>query len=347
MDFSGPCAIKLGPTSEVKMPFYIISGLIGLAVIVVSCELFTNSIEWAGIRFRLNRGAAGKILQAAGAAVPGAIVPIIAVIFVAGEKGQGISTAAVLGPPLLLSTLAFGIAGAAALVYGAADKRPADLKADEKNLSGDLLFFSAVFSAAMLFSFFPVLVKKALGFLFLAAYIYYLYGMRGNKDKVKVERNLYFSRKKYPEGRLVLLQAAVSVLGMAAGAGFFVSGMEHFAAAVSVPAFLLTLIISPAATEMPGILNGLIWIKRKQENSALSHISGTMVLQGTVVVFAGISVTDWILSPQARLSGAVTIASALAAALVLKINKKINAYMLLLGAVFYALYLVTALKWVK
>jgi cation:H+ antiporter len=333
------------------MPFYIISGLIGLAFIVVSCELFKNSVEWAGIRFRLNRGVTGKILAAARTAFPATIVPIIAVIFIAGVKGQEISTGAVLGPPLMLSTLAFGITGAAAFLYRALDSGPADPITDEKPLSGGLIYFAAVFAAAILFSFFPMPVKKSLGFLFLAAYVFYAFGVPANKVKDKDEDkgllSLYFSRKKNPEGKLVLLQAAVSVIGMAVGAKFFTSGIGAVAGAVNQPAFMLALLIAPLATELPGVLSNLIWVKRKKETHALVNLSRYMVFQGTVVVFAGISVTDWILGPQARLAAVTTLVSALAMAFVLKIRKKISVYLPILWAFFYVLYLVIAFKWVK
>jgi len=333
------------------MPFYIISGLIGLAVIVVSCELFKNSVEWAGIRFRLNRGVTGKILAAVRTALPAAVVPISAVIFIAGVKGQEISTGAVLGPPLMLSTLAFGITGIAAFFYRALDSGPADPITDEKPLSGGLIYFAAAYAAAILFSFFPIPVKKSLGFLFLAAYVLYIFGVFGNKGRGRDEhedpRSLYFSRKKNPEGKLVLLQAAVSVIGMVVGAKFFTSGIEVIAGAINQPAFMLALLIAPLATELPGVLSNLIWVKRKKETQALVNLSGYMVFQGTVVVFAGISVTDWILSPQARLSAGATLVSALAMAFVLKIRKKISVYLPILWTFFYVLYLVIAFKWVK
>jgi cation:H+ antiporter len=334
---------------EVIMSFYIISGLIGLAVVAVSCRLFTNSIEWAGIRLKVNHGVTGKILAAAGAAIPQTIIPIIAVIFIPGERGQEVSTGAILGAPLMLSTLAFGITGAAALIYRVMDKRPVDFKTGEKSLSDGLIFFIAIYAAAVIFSFFPITVKKSLGFLFLLAYVVHVYRAfkKGWLAEEEAPRSLYFSKKKNPEGKLVLLQSAVSVFGMAAGAKFFVSGVEQAALVMNIKAFILTLLIAPLATEIPEILNSLIWVKKKKETLALANISRSMVFRSSLVVFVGIIATDWILSPQAKFSAIVAIASAVVAVAVLKVNKRISAYMLLPGFIFYALYLTAVIKWVR
>lgn len=331
------------------MPFYIISGLIGLCVIIVSSELFTNSIAWAGIRFGLNRGIMGKILKSAGPALPETIIPVIAVIAIPGEHGQQISTGAILGTPLMLSSLAFGLAAAAALIYRRADKKPLDFKTDEKSLFNDLVFFSAAITAALIISFFSIPVKKAMGFLFLVAYAVYVYWFKRkyrDKEEDHALRDLYFSKKKNPEGRLVLLQAGVSVIGMAAGALFFTSGIEHFSSAVKTPAFVLSVLISPVAVKIPRVLNMLSRVKNSKEGPALADIGAALVFQGTVMIFAGIMATDWILiSPQAKLAVVFSVVSGLTAAAFIKLNKKINAYLFLQGAVFYVLFVVAALKW--
>jgi len=67
--------------------FYIV-GILSLFAILASCELFTNSIEWTGKKFKLNKGVTGSILAAVGTALPETIVPIIAILFLRKKAGQ-------------------------------------------------------------------------------------------------------------------------------------------------------------------------------------------------------------------------------------------------------------------
>jgi cation:H+ antiporter len=61
--------------------------LLGLVSILVSCELFTNGVEWTGRRFGLSEGAVGSVLAAIGKAPPEKVVPLIAILAFRGEAG--------------------------------------------------------------------------------------------------------------------------------------------------------------------------------------------------------------------------------------------------------------------
>lgn len=54
--------------------------VIGLIVILVGCDVFTNSIEWLGKKLNLNEGVLGSIFAAVGTALPETLIPIVAVI---------------------------------------------------------------------------------------------------------------------------------------------------------------------------------------------------------------------------------------------------------------------------
>lgn len=331
------------------MAFYIISGIISLVVILASCEFFTNSIEWTGKKFNLNEGVTGSVLAAVGTALPETLVPIIAVIFVPGQKGQDIGMGAILGAPFMLSTLAFGITGLAVLLLSAAGRRQAAMEVDEKILSNDLIFFMAVYTLAVLFSFLPQEYKRPLGGVFILIYIFYVY-MTFRRDRPgggRDIRRLYFSKKDDPELDLVLFQDIVSVAGIVIGAKFFVSSVEHVSAAMNVSPFLFSLFAAPVATELPEKFNSLIWVGRKKDTLALGNISGAMVFQSCIVVFVGVMATEWSLSPRALLSAVIALASALFIAVSIKITKKLHASVLVPGVLFYAAYIALMLGPVK
>ena len=44
--------------------------VVGLIVILVGCDIFTNSIEWLGKKLDLNEGLLGSIFAAVGTALP-------------------------------------------------------------------------------------------------------------------------------------------------------------------------------------------------------------------------------------------------------------------------------------
>src|SRR5438552_16364021 len=92
--------------------------IVSLGIILFGCDLFTNGIEWAGKKLSLGEGAVGSVLAAVGTCMPETLIAILAIVF--GEKsgvGDDIGIGAILGAPLMLSTLAFFITGLAVLYF--------------------------------------------------------------------------------------------------------------------------------------------------------------------------------------------------------------------------------------
>ncbi|MGH8460380.1 MAG: sodium:calcium antiporter, partial [Stenotrophobium sp.] len=78
-----------------------------LLVILLAAELFTNALEHLGERLRISEGVTGSLFAAVGTALPETMVPVIAIF--AGTSNAAvnadISVGAILGAPLMLSTL--------------------------------------------------------------------------------------------------------------------------------------------------------------------------------------------------------------------------------------------------
>ena len=70
---------------------------------------------------------------------------------------------------------------------------------------------------------------------------------------------------------------------------------------------LVALLLSPIATELPEILNAVIWVRQGKTSLALGNISGAMMIQATVPSALGIFFTPWLLSPALLWAAAVTM----------------------------------------
>src|SRR5947209_19410826 len=87
---------------------------VGLVVILVGCDIFTNSIEWLGKKLDLNEGMLGSIFAAVGTALPETLIPVVAVAFgsAGGSKhASDVGLGAIIGAPFLLATVAILLTG--------------------------------------------------------------------------------------------------------------------------------------------------------------------------------------------------------------------------------------------
>src|SRR6266446_5816667 len=130
--------------------------VVSLAVILIGCDLFTNGVEWLGKKLSLGEGAVGSVLAAVGTCMPETLIAILAIVF--GEKsgvGDDIGIGAILGAPLMLSTLAFFITGAAVLLFSVTKRRHSKMRVDHRILGRDLRFFFIVFSLSAIATYLP------------------------------------------------------------------------------------------------------------------------------------------------------------------------------------------------
>src|SRR5512136_1999189 len=95
------------------MAIDIVMLLASLGLILLSCAVFVNAIEWFGKALNLHQGIVGSILAAIGTALPETIIPILAILFTKGAAGHDIGIGAIAGAPFLLATLGFFVTGSA------------------------------------------------------------------------------------------------------------------------------------------------------------------------------------------------------------------------------------------
>ncbi|MFH0959112.1 MAG: sodium:calcium antiporter, partial [Pseudomonadota bacterium] len=311
--------------------------LVSLGVILIGAEAFTNGIEWLGQRLKLGAGAVGSILAAVGTALPETMVPIIAIFGLGkGTEGADIGIGAILGAPFMLATLAFFITGLAALLFRRTN-RP--LRLDAKVVRRDLRFFLIVYTMAIFASFLSDKdVKNGVAVALVLAYGFYvIQTLRDCKDGCEYEKlaPLYIARQSQnPSLGKILAQIGIALSAIVVGAHGFVNAVEPIAVAIGIPVFVLALIITPIATELPEKFNSVLWIRRGKDTLAMGNLSGAMVFQSSVIPAIGIALTPWKLDTLALSSALLALCAAMIPFISLRRKGVIYPTTLLMGGVF-------------
>jgi cation:H+ antiporter len=86
----------------------------------------------------------------------------------------------------------------------------------------------------------------------------------------------------------------------------FVNQLDTLGPALGIRPQLLALLLSPIATELPEILNAVIWVRQGKYRLALANISGAMMIQATVPTAFGLLFTPWLLDRSLLVGAAMT-----------------------------------------
>lgn len=341
--------------------------LLSFGVILAACEFFTNGVEWTGKRFNLSEGAVGSVLAAIGTALPETLIPLIAILLLGGSSGAEIGVGAILGAPFMLATLALFVCGLSVFAF-AKRRNTRTLHVNGTLIRRDLKFFLFAYTLAALAAIAPPsmgIFKTAVGFTLIPVYIVYMVytlktGQSGGDDELK---GLYFDKalKRFmplneigkafsdePATILILVQVFASLAAIILGADLFVNQINDIAVSVGVNPLVLSLVISPIATELPEKFNSMLWIRARKDTFAIGNITGAMVFQSCIPVTIGILLTSWHLdlSDKVQFLEAATIAIALLSAAVLYLrsgHKELNISGMMLGGALYVLFIVMVL----
>ncbi len=323
--------------------------IISLVIILTGCEGFTNGIEWFGKKHGLGEGAVGSIFAAVGTALPETLVPLVAIVFSGDGTHEDIGIGAILGAPFMLSTLAMFVTGTALVVFHFSRGRELNPQVNHHIVGRDLLFFVIMYMAAVITGIIPV---KPLHYvlapvLWIGYLIYVFITLRTEGDLDAETRALYFHRSHLPDlphPPRILLQIAVSLAAIVLGARLFVSAVDSFAEFLGLPALVISLLITPVATELPEKFNSVLWIRGRKDTLALGNITGAMVFQSAFPVTVGLLLTEWHLTTVAVVSAVLALGSGLLLTLWIRIKHTIAWWMLLLGGAWYAVFVAYAIR---
>jgi len=320
--------------------------LISFAIILAGCELFVNGIEWFGHRLGLGEGAVGSVLAAVGTALPETVIPIIAIVFAGGAAGVEVGTGAILGAPFMLSSLALFVTGVAVLGFTATGRRTREVRINKEVLSRDLGFFLVVYafavgSGVLRLGWGRYLVAAGL----VGAYALFVWRtMRSEGDLDGELRSLYFHYvADSPRLRWIVLQIFVALVAIIFGADIFVHELTKIAESLAISALVISLLLTPIATELPEKFNSVFWMRDRKDTLALGNITGAMVFQSAIPVAFGMVLTSWRLEAEGLLAAALALFSGLLLWLRVRFTGTLGVGSLLFGGVLYVLFVVVTL----
>lgn len=331
--------------------------LLGCAgAIYLACEWFVNGVEWLGVRLSVGPVAVGTILAAAGTALPESIVTLVAVLFGSPEQGDDIAVGAAMGGPLVVGTIAYAVTGAmllfqrrrrrtaAGLAQGAShpDLSTAELRGvDLQRLARDQTWFLASFIFTVGLGLVAFAIKPWLGLLFFAVYcVYFFREMRATGEGASsegLEPLKLQPKRSVPSTVAVVAQTAGTLLVIFGASQLFVQQLEWAGPQLGVPAVVVALLLSPIATELPEIMNAIIWVGQGKTELALANISGAMMIQATVPSGIGILFTPWLFDSAVLLAAIATMASVVYLRWLARTHR-LSAGRLCLAALFYAAF---------
>ena len=146
-------------------------------------------------------------------------------------------------------------------------------------------------------------------------------------------------RSASPSSWAVAAQVAGSLLVIFGASQLFVAQLEWAGPALGLPAVVVALLLSPIATELPEIMNAVIWVRQGKTDLALGNISGAMMIQATVPSAIGLGFTDWRFDTPLVLAGVATLASVVYLLTLLR-KGRLTAWTLLGAGGFYAAFAV-------
>ncbi len=350
---------------------------IGLVVILVGSELFTNGIEWFGHKLNLAEGAVGSVLAAVGTALPETLIPVVAIVFAGGsgsDSAHGVGVGAILGAPFMLATLAMFVTGVA--VWSQRKKRDTGdvVLADPAVLRKDVGYFFVAYAIALGAAFLPSDAEIArIGVAIVLLVIYGIYvrahftadptvdapdlAHLPNLAPLRLHRLDVPGRRvdpAVPRLRIVSIQVLLAVGMILLGAVVFVDAVEDLAGALGIAPAVLALIVAPIATELPEKFNSVIWVRQAKDTLALGNITGAMVFQSCIPTVVGLTLAaeTWrvdLNSPESLLafaSAGIAFASMALIFLPTVRRGKLTARSLSIGGVFYVIYLALVLFYI-
>ncbi len=302
------------------MPTYLVELLVTLLIILAGAEVFTNALEYLGERLKISEGVTGSVFAAIGTALPETLVPLLAV-FAGGSDvrvNEEIGVGAILGAPLMLSTLSTALMGLAVLRSRGGHGL---LRPEPRGLRRDLNFFLLAFLLAGVAMFVPFEWKAARAVLALCLVtmyvVYLLLTLRASADLVasghatEAPEPMHASRLGLPvTGWVILLQLLIGLALLVLGTRGFIHGIEGVSRLLGISTLLLSLLIIPVATELPEKVNSVFWARRGKDTLAFGNITGAMVFQGTLLPALGILLTPWQPSREVLLGVVITLAGA-------------------------------------
>lgn len=318
--------------------------LFSAVVIYLACEYFVNGVEWVGLRMGIARSAVGTVLAAFGTALPESVVTFVAVVSGHTPEQKQIGVGAALGGPLVLSTIAYAVVGICFLLFQRHKSIRLLSVSQQQRLAVDQSWFLLIFAVKVSVGVVAFAYKPWLGVFFLGAYALYTWreitaDVELDDDNEELEPLKLRPHDASPSTSWAALQTVAALVVIFLSSQLFVHQLEAVSLALGLSPQLTALLFSPIATELPEILNAVIWLRQGKVTLALGNISGAMLIQATIPSALGIMFTPWMLDTPLLIAGVVTFISIAIMWLLLR-NGAINARRLAAFGLLYGVFAV-------
>lgn len=336
-----PAAWGLPSTSpelfDVLVPVLLL--LAAAVAIYLACEWFINAVEWLGARLNVGTVAVGTVLAAIGTALPESVVTFVAVVFGDSPERKEIGVGAAMGGPLALSTIAYATIG---VVLAVTTKSLATRLPDRTDLIADQRWFLAVFLAKLGLGVVAFSWKPWLALGFLAAYaVYAVRELRGAAadgahPDLDLEPLKLQPRSARPATVAIAGQTLATLAVIFVASEVFVGQLERIGPALGLAPSVVALLLAPVATELPEVLNAVIWVRRGKTELAIGNVSGSMMIQATIPSALGIGFTPWLFDSTLLLAGGVTLVSILVLMTLGRLRRLTSGTLLIAGGIYVA-----------
>lgn len=296
---------------------------LSLVFIVAASSIFCNALEHLGEKLGVSAGITGSIFAAIATALPETIIPVLAIVTASGNViNNEIGVGAILGAPLMLSTLSVFVMAISVL-----SKRGISgyIKPEPSGLQRDLRFFLASYFLAFICAVIPAnqfswFINAIISLLLVGSYfLYILLTIKSSANLVNsghgtiATEKLFLTRFGFKLNIInIIIQLLVALILLLFCAKIFIDAVKGIAFANNLSAFLLSFIIIPFATELPEKINSVLWLRKDMDTLAMGNITGAMVFQGTLLPVIGILFGNWNLNSKLpMISIAITLAAAL------------------------------------
>ncbi|MGZ6827122.1 MAG: sodium:calcium antiporter, partial [Mycobacteriales bacterium] len=240
--------------------------------------------------------------------------------------------------PLALATVGYGVVGLSLLL-----RRKRLPQVDVARLGRDQAAFLLVFAVKIGLGLVAFTWKPWLGLGFFAVYGLYVAAelrAEGGQDDPELDiEPLRLTRSAAPGLLPVLAQTLATLAVIFAASQVFVAQLDWAGPQLGLSKSVVALLLAPLATELPEVMNALIWVRQGKAQLALANVSGSMMVQVTVPSGLGLLFTSWRLQGPLLLSGVVT-AVAIGFLLAVMRRGRLGAPALATAAGFYAVFAV-------
>ena len=316
-----------------------------LVLMVVASDAFTNAVEWIGSIFQLSRGAVGSVVAAIGSSLPETMIAFVALVVLRDPVSRDVGIGAVIGAPFMLATAVFCLIGLTAIVRR--QKGGAALSASMPSMMFGLMLFALTFAVVIVASFAPTrpvrIVASVAVLLSYGIYLAYHLRQRRRKRADRPQPLRFAPRATAPAVVLVIVQLLVSLAVTIVASRWFVSSVAQASAAVKLSPLLVSVVLSPIASELPEALNVTIWMRRNMDELAVGNVVGAMMFQTSIASVLGMLASPWRLTHDAYLAAAATFAAIAIVVPATGVRRQIPAPALALCGLLYAGFLVVAL----